>query len=416
MTASVPAQSPAAQQPLPRDFFLFLVGRVASALAFQIMGVAVGWLVYDLTRSALALGLVGLAQFVPILVLTLVVGQVADTFDRRRIVSVCQALAAVTLALLALGIGSGAVGIVGVYGAAMMIGATRAFEHPTMSALLPTLVPPEQLTRALAMTSSAFEVAVIAGPALGGFAYYFGPTAPLIAAGACYGVASIAIFLIRTRHVRAERMPVTVKTLLSGLTFIFSRPVVLGSISLDLFAVLLGGVTALLPIFASDVLHVGAEGLGMLRAAPAVGAMVMALTLSRIPITRNVGPLMFSAVVVFGIATVVFSLSQSFVLSLGALAVLGAADNVSVVIRSSLVQLLTPDEMRGRVSAVNSLFIGTSNQLGEFESGVAAALLGAVGAGVVGGAGTIIVALLWMRLFPQLRRVDQMPRPVMANA
>ncbi|MFG1302059.1 MFS transporter [Xanthobacter sp. V3C-3] len=393
-------------------FLLFWISRVASALAFQMLGVAVGWLIYALTGSAVALGLVGLAQFLPILLLTLLAGHAADTLDRRRIVLACQALAAFTLALLALGIAREAAGIVAIYAAVTMIGACRAFEHPTMAALLPRLVPGPVLPRALAVSSSAMQMATIAGPAAGGFAYVLGPTVPLAGAAACYACAALAMAAIR--HVHAPTRAAggggpRLRTLLQGLAFIRAHPVVLGSISLDLFAVLLGGVTALLPIFAHDILHVGAEGLGALRAAPAVGAVLMSVVLARVPLDRRVGAKMFAAVAAFGLATVVFSLSRSFGLSLGALFVLGAADNVSVVIRSSLVQLSTPDEMRGRVSAVNSLFVGTSNQLGEFESGMAAALLGPVGAGVLGGIGTLLVALAWTRLFPGLLRVDRMP-------
>jgi MFS family permease len=391
------------------DFRLFWISRVASSLAFQVLAVAVGWMVYDLTRSALALGLVGLFQFLPLLLLTLVVGQVADTFDRRRIILVCQAIAAAAMAALGAGLVTGAAGVPALFATVSVIGATRAFEHPTLNALLPGLVPGELLPRALAVSSSAIQTATIAGPALGGLAYAVAPTLPIAIAGACYAVAALAMALVRHRAARVERGPVSLETLLSGLAFIRRSEVVLGSISLDMFAVLLGGATALLPIFASDVLHVGAEGLGVLRAAPAAGAVAMAFVLARVPLMRSVGPTMFAAVTVFGLATIVFSLSTSYWLSLGALAVLGAADNVSVVIRSSLVQLSTPDEMRGRVSAVNSLFIGTSNQLGEFESGVTAALLGPVGAGLIGGVGTILVAAWWVRLFPALWRIDAMP-------
>ncbi|MFG1477172.1 MFS transporter [Xanthobacter sp. V4C-4] len=393
------------------DFVRFWIGRVASALAFQMLGVAIGWLIYDMTGSAVALGLVGLAQFLPILCLSLLVGHVADTFDRRRIVVACLAVAAATLTALGIGLSSGATGIVGLYVAVTVIGATRAFEHPTLSALLPRLVPGALLPRALAVSSSAIQAATIIGPALGGLAYMFGPIAPIAGAALCYGAATVAMLGIRHRAVADRRGPLTLASLLAGLSFIRRQPVVLGSISLDLFAVLLGGVTALLPIFARDVLHVGAQGMGLLRAAPAVGAMLMALVLMRLPLRHRVGPTMFAAVAVFGLATVVFALSQNFILSLFALFVTGAADNVSVVIRSSLVQLSTPDEMRGRVSAVNSLFIGTSNQLGEFESGMVAALLGPVGAGLAGGIGTLMVVAAWMRLFPDLRQVDEMPRP-----
>ncbi|MFG1286860.1 MFS transporter [Xanthobacter versatilis] len=414
--ASAPTPSPSERLRDHPAFLLFWISRVASALAFQMLGVAVGWLVYALTGSAVALGLVGLAQFLPLLFLSLIAGQAADVFDRRRIVFIGQSVAAVTLALLALGLGEGVVGLAAIYGAVVMLGACRAFEHPTMAALLPRLVPGEVLPRALAVSSSAMQMATIAGPAVGGFAYALGPTVPLAGAALCYAAAALAMMAVRHVHAPVQRGGMTLATLLEGLAFIRGHKVVLGSISLDLFAVLLGGVTALLPIFASDILHVGAQGLGALRAAPAVGAVLMSVVLARVPLSHKVGHKMFAAVAVFGLATVVFSLSSSFLLSLGALFVLGAADNVSVVIRSSLVQLSTPDAMRGRVSAVNSLFIGTSNQLGEFESGMAAALLGAVGAGVAGGVGTILVALLWMRLFPGLLKVDHMPaRPARAH-
>ncbi len=392
------------------DFILFWIGRVASSLAFQMLGVAIGWLIYEITGSAVALGLVGLCQFLPMLGLSLLVGHVADTFDRRRIVATSLAVATATLAGLAAGLATGAVGIAGLYGAVAVIGAVRAFEHPTLSALLPRLVPGAALPKALAVSSSAIQTATIIGPALGGLAYVLGPVAPIIGAATFYGAATLSILAIRHRAPRERRGPLTLASLLAGLSFIRRQKVVLGSISLDLFAVLLGGITALLPMFARDVLHVGAEGMGLLRAAPAVGAMLMSLVLMRLPLSRAVGPTMFAAVAVFGVATIVFALSQSFTLSLLALLVTGAADNVSVVIRSSLVQLSTPDEMRGRVSAVNSLFIGTSNQLGEFESGMVAALLGPVGAGLVGGIGTLVVVAAWMRLFPELRRVDAMPR------
>ncbi|MFG1213784.1 MFS transporter [Xanthobacter flavus] len=405
------AAAPSAEMRL-RDhpaFVLFWISRVSSALAFQMLGVVVGWLVYSLTGSAAALGLVGLAQFLPILCLTLLVGHAADTFDRRRIVLACQTLSALTVGALALAEGSGHAGLLPIYAAVITIGASRAFEAPTMAALLPRLVPGEVLPRALAVASSAMQMATIAGPAVGGFAYVFGPAVPLTLAAACYAVAAGSMAFIRHVHAPGPRSAMTLETLLSGLAFIRRSPVVLGSISLDLFAVLLGGVTALLPIYAGEILHVGTQGLGALRAAPAVGAVLMSLVLVRRPPTRRVGHIMFAAVAVFGLATVVFALSSSFLLSLGALFVLGAADNVSVVIRSSLVQLSTPDEMRGRVSAVNSLFVGTSNQLGEFESCMVAALIGAVGAGVVGGVGTLMVVALWTRLFPALFHVDAMP-------
>jgi hypothetical protein len=275
-----------------------------------------------------------------------------------------------------------------------------------MAALLPAVVPAGVLPRALAVSSSAMQTATIVGPSVGGLLYAVGTTVPFALSAGCFLGACSLMLLMRLERPALRREPATLRSVFSGIAFIRSRPMILGAISLDMFAVLLGGATALLPIYAHDILQTGPWGLGLLRAAPAVGALTMSLVLTRVPLRRAVGLKMFAAVIVFGAATVVFSASASLVLSLAALAVLGAADNVSVVIRSSLVQLLTPDEMRGRVSAVNSLFVGTSNQLGEFESGMVAGLLGAVPAGIIGGLGTVAVALLWMRLFPALRKAQ----------
>ena len=370
--------------------------------------VAIGWQVYELTGSAFALGLVGLAQFLPIALLTLAVGHVADRYDRRRIVAACQLVEAAGAVLLTAGIATGQLGVNGIFGVVVLLGAARAFESPTLSALMPGLVGEARLQQASAWSASANQTATIIGPAFGGVLFAIAAPAPFALAAALFLAAATSVLLIRTTGPVAARAPATLRSVFSGLHFIWGHPAVLGAISLDLFAVLLGGATALLPIYARDILHTGSWGLGVLRAAPAVGALAMSLVLARRPLRRGAGRLMFGAVAVFGLATVVFALSRSLPLSVAALVVLGAADVVSVVIRFALVQMRTPDEMRGRVSAVNMLFIGTSNQLGEFESGTTAALLGTVPATVLGGVATIGVALLWMRLFPSLRDVDDL--------
>jgi len=392
------------------DFLRFWTSRVLASLGFQASSVAIGWAVYQETGSAYALGLVGLFQFLPMLLLTFVVGHVADRYDRRRVVVVCQVAEGLTLVYLLAGVALGWLDEVDIYLAAALLGAARAFEAPTLSAVLPSILPAALLPRGLAVSSSAVQTATIVGPAVGGVLYAIDASLPFALAGACFFAAAAAMALVRTRRPAPQRVPINARTIFAGIAFIRSQPLVLGAISLDLFAVLLGGVTALLPIFASDILQTGAWGLGLLRSAPAVGGLAMSIVLTRVELRRRIGMKMFAAVIVFGLATVVFSLSTNLWLSCAALACLGAADNVSVVIRTTLVLLSTPDEMRGRVNAVNFLFIGTSNQLGEFESGMVAGLFGAVASGVIGGIGTILVALLWMRLFPALRRAESFTR------
>ncbi len=390
-----------------KPFALFWFARVCSSFAFQTQSVAIGWRVYALTGSAFDLGLVGLAQFLPIVLLTLVVGHVADRYDRRRIVGACQVAECATSTALALGTATGWIGVHGIFGLVTVLGAARAFESPTLAALMPGLVGEARLQQASAWSASANQTATILGPACGGLLYAVGAPVPFALAAGLFLVAAAAVALIQLERPVAVREPATLRSALSGLHFIWTHPAVLGAISLDLFAVLLGGATALLPIYARDILHTGSWGLGVLRAAPAVGALTMSVLLARRPLRRRAGRLMFGAVVVFGLATVVFAVSHSLPVSLAALALLGAADVVSVVVRFALVQMRTPDAMRGRVSAVNMLFIGTSNQLGEFESGMTAALFGVVPATLLGGLATIGVALLWMRLFPALRDVDE---------
>jgi MFS family permease len=383
---------------------------VATSLAFQMQAVAVGWQGYALTGSAFYLGLIGLAQFLPMFLLSLVVGQVVDRFDRRRVASACQLIEALAAATLAAGSASGWLGRESLLAIVCVVGAARAFEGPTLHALVPGLVPGPLLPRAVAGSASANQTATILGPALGGLLYGAGATAVYSAAGALFLGASLLVARIRMQRVPPTREPVSLESLFAGVAFIRSRPAILGAISLDLFAVLLGGATALLPIYARDLLRTGPWGLGFLRAAPAVGALSMSVVMARHPLRRRVGRTMFGAVALFGLATIVFAVSTSLLLSLGALVVLGAADVISVVIRNSLVQIETPDAMRGRVSAVHSMFIGTSNQLGEFESGVTAAVFGVVPAAVLGGVGTIVVSLLWWRLFPDLARIDSLAR------
>jgi MFS family permease len=387
-------------------FTRFWLARSASGLAYHMTAVAIGWQVYGLTGDVFDLGLVGLVEFLPQFLLTLVVGQVADLVDRRRIAAVCQCLQALALGLLLAGSLGGWLERGGIFGCVAAIGAARAFETPSLQALLPQLVEARQLPRMLAWSSSVWKTAMIVGPALGGLLSIAGSGLAYAVGAGVYLAAAGLVVTIPRPALLSDRVPATWNAALDGLRFIRRRPVILGAISLDLFSVLLGGATALLPVFAKDVLGTGAWGLGVMRAAPSVGALAMSLALTRFPLGHGVGRKMFAAVGAFGLCTVVFGLSRSFPLSVVALAGLGASDMISVVIRASLIQLDTPDALRGRVSAVNSVFIGTSNQLGEFESGLTAAWFGAVGAVVVGGVGTLLVVALWMVLFPQLRRRD----------
>jgi MFS family permease len=387
-----------------RAFMKFWSSRLAGTAGNQMMMVAVAWQMYDLTGSAWDLGLVGLLEFLPALLLSLVTGHAADRYDRGRILAACMIVQGLLALLLSLASGSHSVSRDGLLALAVALGTVRAFQMPASQSLTPLLVPGRLLPQALAFSSAGMQVSIIAGPALGGFIYVAGAAAVYAVCAVLFGVAGVLLLGLRYERAPMTKEPVTLATLLAGIHYIWHRKVVLGAISLDLFAVLLGGATALLPMFAKDVLHVGPWGLGILRSAPAVGALLTSAVMTRWPISRRVGRVMFAAVAVYGVATLVFALSTSFVLSLVALAISGAADMVSVVIRQSLVQLETPNEMRGRVSAVNSIFIGASNQLGEFESGALAAWLGPVGSVVVGGVGTLIIAGAWMRLFPALAR------------
>lgn len=390
------------------SFCWFWAARVASTIALQMQIVAVGWQIYQMTGRAFDLGMVGLVQFIPSIFLVFIVGHVADRHDRRRIAMGCALLEGLCAMTLALGSHGGWLTKEVVFSVVFMIGVARAFSMPTTQALVPALVPSGLLPRAVAAFASATQSAIIVGPALGGFIYIAGPGAVYTCSCVLFFLSGLFIWRVRVERPVVAKEPVSFKTLFAGIAFIRSRPAVLGAISLDLFAVLLGGATALLPIYAHDILHADSVGLGLLRSAPAIGALSIGLFLARRPLKKRVGRTMFFAVGLFGVATLVFALSHWFVLSLLALVVLGASDMISVVVRSSFVQLQTPDAMRGRVGAVNSVFIGTSNQLGEFESGVTAAWLGAVPAVVIGGIGTLLVVLLWMRLFPELLAVDRL--------
>jgi len=391
-----------------RDFRLFLGMRLPANLAVQMQSVAVGWQVYDLTHRPLDLGLIGLAQFLPVFGFALIAGHVADRFDRRRILVLCLALQCLSSGILAALVLTGVRAVWPVYAVMVLFGVARSFSAPATQALLPNLIPPGHLGSAFAWNSSGFQAMTIAGPALGGFIYVLGPSAVYLAAGGLALVAVASVLQIRIRPNRAERRAMDWSSLLAGIRFIRTRREILGAMSLDLFAVLFGGATALLPVYARDILDVGPVGLGLLRSAPAAGAVAVGLILASRSLGRRTGRTMFVGVGVFGIATIVFGLSSSFFVSLIALAILGAADMVSVFVRQNLVQRTTPDSMRGRVNAVNFLFIGASNELGEMESGLTAAWFGSVEAVVLGGVGTLVVMGLWLWLFPTLRAVDRL--------
>jgi len=402
MNSTDPAPDPLIRH---RSFVLFWSARVCANFAFQMVGVAMGWQMYALTGSALDLGLVGLVQFLPATVLILIAGQLADRYDRRRIAQLAQLVEGCAAAALAYGALTGTTSKELIFTAAFFLGAGRAGESPTMQTLLPAVVPTALLPRAIAASSAAQQVATITGPAVGGLLYALNATAVYaICCGMFAAAATQLAFLTYERAV--TRPPVTLAGFFAGISYMRRNRILLGIITLDLFAVLLGGATALLPIFAKDVFDVGPSGLGLLRAAPAVGALLITVLLTRWSFTRRIGRIEFVAVAVFGLATVVFASTQLVWLAWLALAIMGAADSVSVVIRLTLLQLETPDDMRGRVSAVNSLFVSMSNQIGDFRAGVVAAVIGAVPAVLVGGIGTLLTVLICMRLFPELYRVE----------
>jgi len=398
---------------LSRDFRLYQMARVMVIIGAEAQALAVAWQVYQITHRALDLGYTGLALFLPGLLFILPSGHVADRYDRRRVILVCYGLQMFCTSALFWFAWRGLDSIWPIYGVLALIGTGRSFSGPASSALVPHLVPKEHFVNAVTWGSTIFQIANIAGPAIGGIIF----TLPL--RGHINGASAVYIFTLLTlvvylslisrisvRPGRMEKRATSMEVVLAGFHYVWRRKILLGSISLDLFAVLLGGSVALLPIFAQDILHAGPRGLGILRAAPAIGALTVSMAMAFYPIRRRAGKKMFICVGLFGLGTIAFGLSRSIPFSVVALMLVGGADMVSVVIRSSLLQLATPPEMRGRVSAVNSLFLGASNELGEFESGLTAQWWGAVRAVVVGGIGSVVVTGLWSLWFPSLRRAD----------
>ncbi|KEA64128.1 MFS general substrate transporter [Marinobacterium lacunae] len=391
-----------------RAFMRFWIGQMAASFAFQMLLVGMGWQIYNLTDSALSLGLVGLARYAPQLFLTLYAGHVADNHDRQAIMLISRALMTLSIAVLAITSMLGSITAEIIYGCCIAMGISRAFEMPATQAMVPNIVGQALLAKAMTWTASGREATTIIGPAIGGIIYIWGAGALYTSSVLCSLLSAVILFKLDYRREQRPRQPVTLDSLLGGLRFTWRNPVIFGSISLDMFAVLIGSVTSLLPIIARDVLETGPWGLGVLRSSIAVGAMLMSIYLAWRPVGNRVGIKMFISVAIFGAMTILFGVSQTLWLSVLALMVMGAADMVSVVIRSTLVQLETPDEMRGRVSAVNSFFISTSNQLGEFESGVLAAWVGAVPAILIGGVGTLGIVALWGYWFPTLLRRDRL--------
>jgi len=392
------------------DFGFYQLARLFTVMATEMQSVAVGWQVFEITRRPLDLGFVGLAQFWPTIVLFLAAGHAADRFNRRNIVTLCYAglgLASTVLFFLTI---SGSRSVHAIYAALTLVGVVRSFNGAAGQSMVPQLVPEEHFPNAVAWAQTVFNTATIIGPALGGLLYaiFRGPAAVYASSMIASAISVVVASRIRLKPAERQREEVSLDTLLAGLRFIWQKKLILGSISLDLFAVLLGGAVALLPVYARDILHAGPWALGILRSAPAVGAVGMATLLAHRPLRRHAGTTMLWCVAGFGVFTIVFGLSRNLYLSLAALLLLGASDMVSVIIRGTLVQLSTPDAMRGRVSAVNSLFIGTSNEFGQFESGVTAQWFGTVPAVVIGGVGTLVVIALWAWLFPELRGADRL--------
>jgi MFS family permease len=389
-----------------RPVFLLWLARVATSVAYQMQVVAVGWQIYVITSSPLQLGLVGLMQFIPQFALVLIAGHVVDQHDRKQIMLIAQSVEAVAVAILALATASGWATSELILAAVFILGAARSFEATTLQTIAPAIVPPLALPRVIAELSSATQTATIVGPAIGGAILILGTSYVYALCALLFLGSTVLIWLIPMERVTPKRAPLTFETLFAGVNFVRRNPVVLGAMSLDMFAVIFAGATALLPIFARDIFQVGTWGLGLMRAAPAVGALVCSFIISRRPFARHVGLTMYAGVALFGTATILFGLSTSFTLSMAMLVVIGAADMLSVAIRQPMIQLETPDAMRGRVSAVNSLFIGTSNQIGEFRAGVTADLFGTIPSVLIGGIGTLLVVLIWIKAFPALFRMD----------
>ena len=396
-----------------RDFGLFQLSRSLIIIALEMQSVAIGWQIFATTKRALDLGLVGLAQFLPGILLFLISGHIADRFDRRKVMVLCYLGFAGCSALLLLIAWRHTVSVMPIYCVLVLLGVVRSFNGPVTRAILPQLVPEQHFQSAVAWASTIFQGATILGPAIGGLAYgiFHGPVV-VYAMGVVAALAAVAAtLLIKAQQPARSREPATLATFLVGVKYIWAKKLILGSISLDLFAVLLGGAVALLPVFAQEILRVGPLGLGLLRSAPGVGAAFMALLLAYRPLRRRAGATMLWCVAGFGVFTILFGASHNVTLSLIALALVGATDMVSVVVRGTLIQIATPDEMRGRVNAVDMIFIGASNQLGQFESGVTAQWFGAVPAVILGGIGTLLVTALWAWGFPELRNADQLVVP-----
>lgn len=389
-----------------RSFARYWVSRVSSTVALQMQTVAVAWQMYGLTHDPFDLGLVGLTQFIPAALFVLVAGHVADRYDRRRIVSICQLVSGLAGATLAIGTAGGWMTRESLLAVVFVTGSARSFEQTTSTTLLPGIVPLPMLARATAAGASASQLAVIAGPAAAGLLYAVNPIAVYALCAVLYFSSSVLIRMVAAERVATSREPLSLSMLIAGFFYMRHNPIVLGVITLDLCAVVLGGVFALLPVFARDVFATDSWGLGLLRASPGVGALTAALVMSHWPLKRHVGRIMFGAVATYGIAIIIFAFSRSFILSMFLLAILGVADMLSVVIRMTLIQLETPDDMRGRVSAVNSLFVSASNQLGDFRAGVMASWLGTHTAVMVGGIGALIVVVVGRKLFAQLYRVE----------
>ena len=393
-----------------RDFRLLFLGKAFGWIALHMVMVAIGYQVYDRTGELMNLAYIGLAIFAPAFGFALVTGYVADLFDRRLVIAACFAVLLVA-ALLFLAITlSGMPQVWPVFVVLSVVGTGRAFYQPAANSLVPNLVPPEMFPNAVAWHTSANKITQVAGPAIGGVVYLAGPEAVYGTAAAGFALAFATTLMIRTQTRRTGRGKTTLRVLLAGLRYVYDKKILFGAITLDLFVVLLGGVTALLPVYAKDILEVGPSGAGLLRSAMAAGAVATGLALTQLAMTRSVGRILFVSVFVYGAATVVFGFSEAFWLSLLAMATLGGADMLSVYIRLTLLQIATPDEMRGRVSAVNSVFTGASNEIGEFRAGTMAALIGTVPAVVFGGVGSIAVAALFWKLFPGLARVERMDR------
>ncbi|EDQ35179.1 Arabinose efflux permease [Hoeflea phototrophica DFL-43] len=393
-----------------RAFAFYFIARFLSTFGLQIISVSVGWQIYDLTRDPFDLGLVGLIQFMPALVLILFTGSAADRYGRRTIMMICEVIIGLCALALVYFAWKGLVSPLPIFAVLLVIGISRAFFAPASQSLAPNLVPARDLPNAIAWNSTSWQTATIVGPVAGGLLYGLGPMTPYLTAVGFFALATVFITLVPPPSQRSRGQAQSWDTLMAGFSYVRNQKIVLGAISLDMFAVLLGGAIALMPVFARDVLELGPTGLGWLRAAPGIGAIGMAIYLASRPVKRHAGRAMFIAVGVFGAATMIFGLSTSPLLSIAALIVMGASDMISVYVRQSLVQLWTPDELRGRVSAVNMVFIGASNELGEFRAGTMAALIGPVAAVVIGGAGTLAVALAWSFGFPALRQIQSLDK------